>query len=337
MPDPAEQEVIRLVVTPEEDIDFAERWNEIRGDSVHPFDNPDLRAFYETTFPEEFVKLEDAERPGVSDDASDFELWEATEIAKRRQRMEPPEYLDRDYAQRTLYEECFSVNQFPSQSNRFPALPHETGMTPGGLLSHYYLANGYGDYDIPQILELGLSGDNFGEAIERWQSETDADWIQTSDLVASLMYMYGQRQAMSGLAGSFGSEYGDLARKLAAGEGAGKYLEELDTISFRLIRMLAETPEMMEPVQDEELVRKFSRYGVIEMPRAALLQEVWHSVQGLLTPRGTYNTDDSTLGLMGDLLRVRLHPEMQVFFRYLSPSGYINAARNSAQGEKPLE
>jgi hypothetical protein len=91
--------------------------------------------------------------------------------------------------------------------------------------------------------------------------------------------------------------------------------------------MLHVVPAMVEPVADKELQAKFVKRDQ-PIPRAELIVRAWHRSQALVSD-GHFTSADTpeVLKALKDLLALRTHPEMQVFFKFLSPSGYINQAR----------
>lgn len=115
-----------------------------------------------------------------------------------------------------------------------------------------------------------------------------------------------------------------LVQRYAQGETVQDRTED-ETIGYRLLKMLHVTPAMLEPVADKELQARFvNRDRTI--PRAELIVCAWHRPQVLL-PDGYYTsaeTPEVTQAVEG-LLALRTHSEMQIFYKYLSPSGYINA------------
>lgn len=328
-----DESVLRLVddgmpLTPEE------LWERTSSTFVHPFDDPNL-AVQLTDTVADFGEVEASSvRPEISDNPDDFELWESAVILRRRERI--PGEGARGYLQRWLYEEAFSVTQFPSETAKSltPRWPHQGGMTPGGLASHYYLTqrlfSGEGRTMDILVEDIDWSGRNLHEVFSRLEQD-GADKSILQSVHSALTSMYAQR----GLGGSMVS-FRDVLDDYYS--DADPFL---DSISLRLLQMLWSTPEMREEVEDPELVERFPDNGrTLGKPnRVELLLRAWTASQPLLTPEGTYNKseDPEVLKALNDLLYFRTHPETQVFFRYLSPSGYINAARNSAQGEKPLE
>jgi hypothetical protein len=100
----------------------------------HPFTNPKFIAVVQKYAPEYTDKLAEAEKPTISEHPDELEAWEAEQIEKRKQQL--PYESDFSYAIRVLYEETFSVNQFPEKSFK-----GSNGLTVGGLISHFYTIN----------------------------------------------------------------------------------------------------------------------------------------------------------------------------------------------------
>lgn len=326
--------VIVLIRRPEtEPLTPLEAWKKASSDFQDPFDNPELAEQLEGLIPGFAEIIKGGHRPKLSQNPDEFELWESAAILARKGNLGES---TRGYLQRRLYEEAFSVTQFHNGAKP-PKWEGETGATPGGLLSHYYLNSGrWGESMDILVEDLDWSGDDLGEVFKRFSDEgVSAENLER--VLNSLHSMHMQRVPRSG---SF--EEHPSSRDVLDGEyKKDSVWSRLDPISLRLLQMLQSAPDMRADVEDDELVKRIPRgYHPDARPnKAELLLRTWTASQPLLTPEGTYNKseDPAVLRALNDLLYFRTHPEMQVFFRYLSPSGYINAARNSAQGEKSLE
>lgn len=100
---------------------------------THPFHEPGFRAYLDATFPDFVESVDTATRPSISDKPDELEHWESERILARKSRRS---YESAEmYLRRLLYEETFSVNQNPGSLQSFRG---SYGMTPGGLISHYY-------------------------------------------------------------------------------------------------------------------------------------------------------------------------------------------------------
>lgn len=94
----------------------------------------------------------------------------------------------------------------------------------------------------------------------------------------------------------------------------------INATGYRLLQMLHFAKEMTQPIQEE--TEEFSG------SRIKLIGNAWTDAQPLL-PGGSYTSNRSPEldSALAKLLRLRLQPDMQIFFEYLSPSGYINKAK----------
>src|SRR4030067_2575187 len=79
----------------------------------HPFEDKYFLEVIKKYAPEYIDRLKDTARPGISDNPDELESWEAGQIGRRKKQL--PYESDYGYAVRVLYEETFSVNQFPKK------------------------------------------------------------------------------------------------------------------------------------------------------------------------------------------------------------------------------
>lgn len=321
----------------DEPLTLPEIWERTSSTFLHPYDDPSLTAQLTDLVPDFRELTTYSVRPKLSDHPDDFEVWESTVILQRSARMS--DESARQYLQRWLYEGAFSVQQFPYGAVKDMA-PHNWsqlgGMTTGGLLSHYYLGGDrWGETMNILVEDVDWTGNDLQDVYRELQKEGAGKEI-LKNVLFPLIQMYGQRMqdriSLDGVV-SYKDILDGSYRKVAP---------MLDSISLRLLQMLQASPEMRAEVKDDELVERFTQKDHHRSGRpnkAELLLRTWTASQPLLTPEGTYNKseDPEVLKVLNDLLYFRTHPETQVFFRYLSPSGYINAARYSAQREKSLE
>ncbi|OGG30534.1 hypothetical protein A3A63_02885 [Candidatus Gottesmanbacteria bacterium RIFCSPLOWO2_01_FULL_46_9] len=83
----------------------------------------------------------------------------------------------------------------------------------------------------------------------------------------------------------------------------------------------------MEEIQDSALKELLHIKGDMPLTRAGYVVEAWHHFQRFFNDWGFFKDRDENgmKDLVQQFLTIRTHPEMQVFFTYLSPSGYINS------------
>lgn len=282
----------------------------------HAFDNPEFREFLNTAFPQYAERLDDVARPGLSASPDELEQWEAERILARKQPFNHESH--RLYLHRLLYEEAFSVNQKPGLD------PPETiygvaGMTPGGLISHRYPEYDFSALTVGQAATLPeVEAVTFSDAVKQIN---ERDWKMAHQFIDMATQIV--RPEPLGFPMRRNSL---LAQKILTGQTVSV---EYETIAFRLLKMLHTAPEMLESVHDKALQLRFMQADY-DLPRAQLLQWAWGRSQPIL-PDGYYTSAETpeVKTAVDNLFALRTHPEMQVFFRHLSPSGYMNDARYS--------
>jgi hypothetical protein len=273
---------------------------------IHPFDDPSFKGFLSNEHPEFLGRAESSYRPQTSESADELETWEAERIELRKQRF--PHETDELYLRRLLYEESFSVNQQPDVN---PPVTFQgvAGMTPGGLISHFYpryAMNGVNLRDTLDTPELGMP--NLAEALSAASQRR-----RLATIISTIMQPY----ALTGM-----RRYNlRLARDLEAGTGL---TEEHNNVAFRMLKMFRAAPEMMKPVTDTQLQTAFVSHDK-PIARAELIVRAWEKSQAIL-PNGYYTSAEAPeiKSAVNNLFMLRTHSEMQIFFKYLSPSGYIN-------------
>ncbi len=281
---------------------------------VHPFDNPELREYVSETFPQHIEAMISANRPSLSSQPDELERWEADKIVARKQlkAYEDPKL----YLRRLLYEETFSVNQNPGS---VPEVLFQgvAGMTPGGLISHFaprYISSGV---SLEKILTMSeINAPSLGEAINQAKMRDHKDAYNLAEMISIIM----QPDIFNAYRTPF------LSRHILAGSINPVH----DNLAFRMLKMFKAAPEMLEHVEDNELQAKFSR-GAGNLSRANLVVRAWEESQVIL-PDGFYTGSDApeVQTAVDNLFALRTHSEMQIFFKYLSPSGYINESKGTA-------
>lgn len=280
---------------------------------THPFDELELGVYLEKTYPERAEAIAMATRPGLSDQPSELEQWEADRILERKQRMPSEAGDDKMYLRRLLYEEAFSVNQRPGLSETFQG---SAGMTPGGLISHYYPEFIPDGKHLGEVLAMPeLDETSLAEAIRKAKERDFTSAYTLADMIGSLSQ---QGDIFSGLYDR------RLGRAILDGRGNTELYE---AVGFRMLKMFRAAPEMLEPVEDQELKSRFGLQIASFLTRAGLMGDAWKKSQAIL-PEGYYTHADTPeiQTAVDNLLALRTSEDMQVFFRYLSPSGYIDQA-----------
>lgn len=278
----------------------------------HAFDEPEFRSFLEQSHPEFCGLIDLASRPSISSRPDELEQWEAERILQRKQRFsyEEPEM----FLRRLLYEEMFSVNQRPDLEPP-DTLHGVAGMTPGGLISHNYPGYTNRRFTLEDALELDETSEP--TLIQALQEVHQRNQLQAQDLFEvahSMVYP----DILSDPTHPF-------ARRRIFERGLnGNVPDRYETVAYRMMKMLRAAPEMMGVVQDKDLQARFTA-PTTEISRARLLVLAWHNSQSLL-PDGYYTSADTSevRAAVDNLLAFRTHLEMKVFFKFLSPSGYIN-------------
>jgi hypothetical protein len=257
----------------------------------HPLQDPDYEAFIDQ-LRVDHDQLRQVMYPVTSANPDELELWEAEQITARQARH--PYESDLVFFTRRLYEEAFSVNQFPKQ--RFKG---SAGVTVGGLVTHCFMRG--------SILAVD---DRLGD-IAQWEELAQVN-------------MHNALVAISQNRGEVVS--GDL-RQIISYISHGIDREYPEIFGFRLLQLLHKVPEMSEIVIDESLLRRyFPDDHDVPVSRTELLYAAWGQSRSLLDDSGQYKheLDEEARAALVNLVALRTNPEMQLFFKYLSPSGYLN-------------
>lgn len=289
--------------------------------NAHPLSLQATRELVATDFPQYAEALNAITLPTISQHPDELEAWEVDQIV--RHRAQPTATDQRLALYRWLYEESFGVNQNPGVANP-PQLHGSLGMTPGGLISHGYPnVVSYGGHSIPQVARLTALEQSTVSGAMRQLLE-----VQGGTARGELTAVAGMVQHITrGRAPSSTGEIFEVARSLSEDT---PHDERYDTVGYRFLKMLHAAPEMTEVVQDKELQARFVMHDA-NLTRAELLTRAWRDANRRL-PGDSFPTEytDEVAGATEQLLALRTHPEMQIFYTYASPSGYVNEVQATA-------
>lgn len=291
--------------------------------TTHAFDRPEFIEFFETEAPVFLDRIQEAVRPGQSSHADELEKWEGAWILKRKDIKGSEDKLQ--YLIRLLYEEFFSVNQNPGKNP--PEFNGSYGMTPGGLISHFYSPIQIDNQSVKSVVELPFQGKTLREAIDSLTTSDDLEGRKQRSSFVGLVYENTYENDSFNTLGRMRMR--DSMDKAFRDEEF-VYLKEMDSLGYRLLAMLKAEPEMIEPVADQKLLERFGVKRAIS--RAEFIVKIWGLFsRDVFTKNSTYRHMDEgeAKEVISYLLTVRTHPELQIFFKYLSPSGYVNDWLNS--------
>ncbi|MBP9700249.1 hypothetical protein KBD71_03115, partial [Candidatus Woesebacteria bacterium] len=335
---------------------------------LHPFESDPLRTMLEDDYGISAEQIQKVTKPQISNNPDDLEIWESQQIVGRRENL--PYESDEGYLVRILYEESFSVNQNPGQW----VVLHlsSAGLTPGGLLSHFTYSGPLDEF--MKIIATAPSGNTLEEAYKQWMTDpatgekiTDPDRIRKIEndciqLADAIIRITQSRDQMRGF--GFNAQNGfSIVERLAGRSKAKKKSttngveeerlqdhtpeihatikthlvpDDLNSVGFRVIRLLVITPEFLAPIKDQAFLKKL---GVIHSNPVTVMQAhamVWDRCQSLFgfvgSGRAMGEQEKKALQL---LLEMRFHPEFQVFYRFFSPSGYLSEVNENGE-EKEL-
>lgn len=227
-----------------------------------------------------------------------------------------------NYLLRTLYEECFSINQ---NTNQQPPPTHQesAGMTTGGLVSHYYL-DGVDQASIEEISSYDFDRTSPQAAVASLTDTKQKELLMEMAVNASFSNLPFKQRATATKFSSLRS----LPRVINSNQ-PWKPRPWTETSGFGLLNLLLSAPEFLAEVEDPKLLEIFDLRPDQKISRAHFLSLAWKRMSyNLIDSSGHFKLyDDGEIKeILAKLLRVRLHPEMQIFFKYFSPSGYINEA-----------
>jgi hypothetical protein len=279
---------------------------------------PEALEFVEASSPDLLGQYEMADQPGLSKSPDELEIWESEQIENRKQR---EDYEDvTAYGRRLFYEEAFSVNQSPGVANP-PKHTGMPGMTPGGLVSHFYSPIRHNGVDIEQLIaEVPDQGNSLSETVQL------IDDRELARILISFCHDFSTTEPWASQVNAFRAE--QIFR-------GGHVNPILEGVGFRMIKMFAAEHSMLEQADGDLISHLWDGDLKRLVSRAELLAIAWKQISPVLLPEGYYTHENNQEIRMADqkLIMLRSHPDMQIFFKYLSPSGYVNDATDS-QGSK---
>ena len=289
-------------------------------DTEHAFLKPDFLLFLEKNFPELIDRVKSSTFPKISESPNDLEQWESELILKRKQKMEIESNWA--YLARLLYEETFSVNQNPDFTNP-PMKMDMCGVTAGGLISHFMFRGSTNGVTLESIVEQ-ISQYTFSslkEFIADFKKHNPDNYLNKLSDVLDVIIKCVENGSIMPRRFPL-----NLKKELIENSNENKSYGAFESIGFRLLAMLCAEPEMLNEVVDENLKTRFKLNPNAEISRAELIIHAWYKSQAILTKTGTfaYTDQENVKEAIKNLLYLRTHPEMQVFYKFLSPSGYIN-------------
>lgn len=295
---------------------------------IHPFDERELGDWLEANYQDLMEQIEAAQRPEISTQPDDLEVWETARILERKKCKFFEEKNHFSYLMRVLYEECFSVNQNPEL--KYPPMMKDLlGMVPGGLLSHFLNFNVSDGYSIKTVIETNFKGYTLKDVMQLNQEDNSSKNHRLIDAI-SIIAINNTYHTMREM--FLHSRAIQLVRLIQQNKDI-TYPPKIDSVGFRLLCMLRDTPEMQMIVEDPTLKEMFS-IKKEAVTRYEIFTFAWrYFSQRLIDTNGTYKfeTNEGVKEAVGKLLQFRTHPELQIFFKYFSPSGYIN--QNSVDSE----
>lgn len=255
--------------------------------------------------------LADAIKPGISDDPDELERWEAQAILERKQKM--PNDFGIAYLIRLLYEETFSIQQF--QDSKFGS----EGKTIGGLLSHHLFKIITNGISISTITDLELKEKTYEKEFVRLVSEAKwADMEKFSIIITQLAFPTNY----------FISERANQIRRHLLRTRLPYASENMELDGYRMMKVIKLYPQLLEKNGDPKLLDILR----ISYPEnlLMLLNKLWGilgRVPGVFFEEKSFYkitvTEDLLEGLE-KLIQFRIHPDTQILYQFLSPSGYIN-------------
>lgn len=280
----------------------------------HPLEqHPELVQLVEKLFPEKNYSklLLEATKPEISNSPDELELWESEVILKRKQKL--PNDFGLAHLIRILYEETFSVRQF--QDTKLGS----EGPTPGGLLSHHVLFGRVDEVSVESIQEIEILENTFEAEFQRLVAANDYATLRIFTTLVTEM--------------AFPSNYfipghAHRMREMMLRKKQYIHSDYLETYGFRTVKMMSLHPEFIAEVVDQSLL-EICNFNKPE-PFVFLLRRLW-GILGI-TPGpffaegGFYKTieNQELITALEKLIQFRIHPQTQLLYKYISPSGYIN-------------
>lgn len=283
----------------------------------HPIEqHPELLDLIEELFPNKGYKerLLLANRPTISDNPDEMEKWE-TEVILRRKQMLPVEKISNQpnlaYLIRLLYEETFSVRQFAGKKNG------SQGTTLGGLLSHHLFFGSVNGISLNSIKELEIVEKSFKAEFERLVKINDFKSLEKLVKLATKI----------GLPSNYYMpEYASRIRETMLRTKNYFQLDMVEQMGYRAILILHENQDLLKNNSDPTLKEICASHN--DSSILYFLHRLWGILsKNLFLEGGYYKTsiDSELLKFLEKLIIFRTHPDTQILYKYLSPSGYINS------------
>lgn len=292
---------------------------EIPGETPHPFDSPSIIAEIRKYAPEYEDKIRTAKRPRVlSENPSDLQRWESTQVLRRKQ-MDPLREDNFGWLLRTLYEETFLVCADPDKPREMRSnFEGSEGLTTGGLISHYLSRHRINGASVKDIVTYDLNGRSLKEALIN-----EPDYNKRQSILC-----FAQEQSSDS---NFRMFDGISMSKMVQDPTKYRIPSFMNTYGYRLLRLLKNVPELCQQIKEPTLKKVIGYKENTELTIAEFIQLFWHKVgtipgSPILTDRGGFKQvgDLGVVDGLKTLLEVRTHPELQVIYQYVSPSGHLD-------------
>ncbi|KKT40238.1 hypothetical protein A3K29_02505 [Candidatus Collierbacteria bacterium RIFOXYB2_FULL_46_14] len=283
-------------------------------------DRQEFRDVIKENWPDLLEMLDHIVHPACSQHPDALESWE---IDQRNNRTDTISRLPPLFAlQILLYEECFGVNANPGRKLSDPEISMQDSYapSPGGLLSHGYP---YGTFDgatLESVSQLPFAGDSAKEAVASLSDRNQRR--QLAGIISRSLYPedFGPSSTFSD------QRRRNTARSLEDPNVTPR--DEANSWALRLVKMV-KLATLGNSVKDQSLKDIVYRDSKGEWSLAMYWHLLWKKMSRSLIEsdqssqfKNPYDTEVKKA--IGDLLRVRLNPDVQVLFKYISPSGYIN-------------
>jgi hypothetical protein len=293
----------------------------------HYLDNPDVRRKISENWPEvPLERVETAVKPGLSRNPDELEKWEANQRKKRISVLAAASGGDAlRELQTQMYEECFGVNATPGVDESFR---DSVAPTPGGLISHGYPRARVNGYDLEAVARLNFSGEDAKTAVQSLPTMNEREGL--AGVLVETLYplQFGPGSYMS-------ERQRQITREQLLGDRS-KPQGEVTTWALRLVKMVQEEPAMLAAVKDPELLTLAGIRAGSEVTLASYWSMAWRRFSRTQLEENEYGNsvyrdpqNPETAAEIGKLIAIRTHPEMQIMFKYLSPSGYLNNGKEA--------
>lgn len=277
----------------------------------HPLDNPKVLKIIEQHAPELLEAIKTCTRQKMSEHPDELEKWE-TEAIIQRQRKYTYE-TDYGYVLRILYEELFSVNQWPGEDVK--PFQESFGMTAGGLISHFM--------SLDTINGLSMANPRFLPQIDSipFEQWIDAD-NHVQQVAVATLFLHELSKDDYRMRGIHEHQLVGMMKK----NKDSKRAQLFHSLTFRLLQILTNYKEFVVPITNVEL-RKIMQIqsDKVVVYLGECIQSIWKSC-AFIVPNGHFvsETDDKNHHALKYLLFLRTHPELQILFRHYSASGLVN-------------